>query len=131
MKQRLAAQAAQQAEKQQRELAERREAEVSRLLYIANMNVAQQAWDENNIARLRQILEDTRDSLYRGFEWYYWQPQAHMALMTLRGHLGPVLSVAVSPDGQRIATGSDDTTAKIWDAASGRELGLGRIRNPV
>src|ERR1035438_7092908 len=71
MKQRLAAQAAQQAEKQQRELAEKREAEVSRLLYIANMNVAQQAWDENNIARLRQILEDTRDSLYRGFEWYY------------------------------------------------------------
>jgi eukaryotic-like serine/threonine-protein kinase len=121
-KQLLAAQAAQQAEKQQRELAERREAEVSRLLYIANMNVAQQAWDENNIARLRQILEDTRDSPYRGFEWYYWQPQTHMALMTLRGHLGPVLSVAVSPDGQRIATGSDDTTAKIWDAASGREL---------
>jgi len=120
--QRLAAQAAQQAEKQQRELVERREADVSRLLYIANMNVAQQAWDENNIARLRQTLEETQDSPYRDFEWYYWQPQTHMALMTLRGHLGPVLSVAVSPDGRQIATGSDDTTAKIWDAASGREL---------
>jgi eukaryotic-like serine/threonine-protein kinase len=121
-KQLLAAQAAQQAEKQQRELAERREAEVSRLLYVANMNVAQQAWDQNNIARLRQTLEETQDSPYRGFEWYYWQPQTHMALMTLRGHLGPVLCVAVSPDGRQIATGSDDTTAKIWDAASGREL---------
>jgi WD40 repeat protein/serine/threonine protein kinase len=120
--QRLAAEAAQQAEKQQRELVERREAEVSRLLYVSNMNVAQQAWDENNIARLRQTLEETQDSPYRGFEWYYWQPQTHMALMTLRGHLGPVLSVAVSPDGRQIATGSDDNTAKIWDAASGREL---------
>jgi WD40 repeat protein/serine/threonine protein kinase len=120
--QRLAAQAAQQAEKQQRELGERREAEVSRLLYIANMNVAQQAWDQNTIARLRQTLDETQDSPYRGFEWYYWQPQTHEALMTLRGHLGSVIAVAVSPDGRRIATGSDDSTAKIWDAANGREL---------
>jgi WD40 repeat protein/serine/threonine protein kinase len=121
-KQLLAAQAAQQAEKQQRELAEKREAEVSRLLYDANMNVAQQAWDQNNIARLRQILQDTQDSPYRGFEWYYWQPQTHVALMTLRGHLDGVEGVAVSPDGRRIATASGDTTAKIWDAASGREM---------
>ena len=40
----------------------------------------------------------------------------------LRGHSGPVLGVAISPDGTRLATGSADGTAKIWDAADGLEL---------
>ena len=31
-------------------------------------------------------------------------------------------SVAFSPDGQRIVTGSEDETAKVWEAASGQEL---------
>ena len=31
-------------------------------------------------------------------------------------------SVAFSPDGQRIVSGSWDTTVKIWDANSGQEL---------
>ena len=30
--------------------------------------------------------------------------------------------MAWSPDGKRLATGSDDKTAKVWDAASGQEL---------
>ncbi len=30
--------------------------------------------------------------------------------------------MAFSPDGQRIVTGSADQTAKVWDAASGKEL---------
>ena len=31
-------------------------------------------------------------------------------------------SVAMTPDGSRIVTGSWDKTARIWDAADGREL---------
>jgi WD40 repeat protein len=30
--------------------------------------------------------------------------------------------VAFSPDGKRIVTGSQDMTAKVWDAATGQEL---------
>jgi hypothetical protein len=42
--------------------------------------------------------------------------------ITLRGHTDALLSAAYSPDGKTIVTASKDGTAKIWDAASGREL---------
>jgi WD40 repeat protein len=43
-------------------------------------------------------------------------------LRTLRGHTNRVWSVAYSPDGSRIASGSEDKTIKIWDAENGYEL---------
>ncbi len=41
----------------------------------------------------------------------------------LQGHTDSVWSVAVSPDGQRIVSGSDDNTVRIWDAATGKPIG--------
>lgn len=37
----------------------------------------------------------------------------------LRGHEGPVVAVSFSFDGTRIVTGSNDTTARVWDADTG------------
>ena len=116
------AQTAEQAEKRAHLQADAQKAEATHLLYVANLNLAQQAWDQNNIGRLRQLLEETQDSPYRGYEWYYWQPQTHLAVVTLFGHLGDVYSAAYSPDGRRIVTGGKDGTARVWDAVTGREL---------
>ncbi|KAK3364018.1 hypothetical protein B0T25DRAFT_587633 [Lasiosphaeria hispida] len=43
-------------------------------------------------------------------------------LQTFEGHNGLVQSVAFSPDGSRIASGSHDRTIRIWDARSGKEV---------
>jgi WD40 repeat protein len=56
------------------------------------------------------------------------EAELHRAVMashvklTLRGHDGPVSSVAWSPDGKRLATASYDKTGKVWDVASGQEV---------
>ena len=42
----------------------------------------------------------------------------------LKGHERFVNSVAISPDGQRIISGSEDNTVRIWDASSGKQLQL-------
>jgi WD40 repeat protein len=43
-------------------------------------------------------------------------------LCTLQGHEGWVSSVTFSPDGTRLVSGSDDTTIRLWDTATGEEL---------
>src|SRR4051812_14854616 len=47
---------------------------------------------------------------------------ADVQILAITGHTDRIRSVAVSPDGRRIATASFDNTARIWDAETGQEI---------
>jgi WD40 repeat protein/sterol desaturase/sphingolipid hydroxylase (fatty acid hydroxylase superfamily) len=42
--------------------------------------------------------------------------------LVLPGHTGAVLGVALSADGQRLVSGSEDRTVKVWDVVTGQEM---------
>jgi hypothetical protein len=112
---------------QQRKRAEATARTLSDQLYINRINLAQRSWEDANIRRTRELLEECRpqspaDPDHRGFEWYYLQRLCEAGYVSLQRHDGPVWSVSYSPDGSRLASGGWDGTVIVWDAASGRAI---------
>ena len=52
-----------------------------------------------------------------------WSAQEPKLKRTLEGHSGQVCSLAFSPDGKTLASGSADHSVKLWDVITGRSLG--------
>jgi len=91
------------------------------LVYAGKLSLAQSAFAEGNGAVAMQHLEECQWNL-RGWEHHHLWTLYNSNQRTLRGHTGRVSSVALSPDGTRILTGSWDYTAKVWDAEKGQEI---------
>ena len=50
----------------------------------------------------------------------------------MQGHTDNVHSLAFSPDGKLLVSGSQDGTVKLWDAVKGQEIAtLGQHEGPV
>jgi WD40 repeat protein len=94
-------------------------------LYAADMSVAQQAFENNNFGRGGELLRahwpERGEPDLRGFEWrYLWNQCRGDNFHTFRGHSNVVCCVAFSPDGKTLASGSWDSSVKLWDVANRR-----------
>ena len=101
--------------------AEEKSEELRRTLYVNSIQLADAKYREANIHRVHELLDACPEDL-RGWEWYRLRHISDLSRMTLLGHGDWISSIAFSPDGKRIVSGSGDKTIKVWDAATGDEL---------
>lgn len=119
----LAESATIQAEEQARVAEEQRDLN-RRNLYIAQMQLAQQAWGRvRGVPRMTSFLDhwepsDTEPDL-RGWEWYYLKSLQHSESCLIESHTGHVRCCAWSPDGRLLATGGQDRIVHLSDAETG------------
>jgi WD40 repeat protein len=107
-----------------------------RAKYVADMNLARVSWDDNNLIRTRELLEQHRpkqgEADLRGFEWHYLRRLFEQQLRFIKAHGGAALTVTWAPDGKRLFTSGAAKPGsayragevKLWDAETGRRLPL-------
>ena len=123
-------------EKRQREIAVRKTGEATEAKQLAQdetqrakdseasakFQLANARWDANRVAEARDLLHQVPVEYRNNFEWHYCNRHFLGSDLTCYGHTDSVISVAFSPDGTRIVSGSHDNTIKIWDAKTGAEV---------
>jgi WD40 repeat protein/serine/threonine protein kinase len=93
--------------------------------YRANMVAAGSALQLHNSVAARETLDSVPES-FRHWEWRHFYSRLDNASRVLQGHQAPVLGVAFSPDGARLASVSEDQTMRLWETATGREIHVAR-----
>ncbi len=108
-------------ETRQRQTAEEALRRAERENYYNVIGLADAKIADSQMDQAETLLWNTAGD-FRLWEWGRLIRACHQELLTLRGHSESVTSVAFSPDGNRMVTGSQDGTANVWDAESGLEI---------
>ena len=104
----------------EKDLADAARTKAEWLAYAGQIALAQREWQDGDVGHARDLLAACQGNL-RGWEYDYLDTLFNKNQRTLRGHTDMVISVAFSPDGKRLVSGSLDKTVKVWDAQTGQE----------
>ncbi len=93
-------------------------------LYVSDLNRAYKSWDEGNVQRVEELLERHRPTGdledLRGVEWYYLRRlSARLRPGRIADAQSAIWSLAISPDGNTVATRSRSGVINVWDATTG------------
>jgi WD40 repeat protein len=108
-------------------LAQRNEAAAREGLYAADINLAYQALQANNLRLARSLLQNhvpqPGQPDLRGFEWrYLWQQCQSEELFSIQTHISEARVLALAPDGRRAVVGGIDVNTKVLDLQLRREI---------
>jgi eukaryotic-like serine/threonine-protein kinase len=95
-------------------IAMRQSEELERSVYLQRIALSEQEIWNSNSGRSEQILNRCNPSL-RNWEWGYLKNVCNSSIVELSDGNAPLHSVAFSPDGMHVATGSKHGLIRIWD----------------
>jgi WD40 repeat protein/tRNA A-37 threonylcarbamoyl transferase component Bud32 len=115
-----------------RDLAQNQGRQLRRQLYAGDISLAFQSWQILQIDHMRALLDrhtpkqDEED--LRGFEWRYLDQLLRDGTQPLRvmKHGSPVYDIAMSLDGKRVASCGENQVIRLWDVATGIQIGACR-----
>jgi WD40 repeat protein len=97
-------------------------------LYVANVELMETAWEENNIDRVRELLKATQNEVWRGWEWHFWNRLANLEVLAVEDEefgYGP----SYSPNGKEIVM-RYRTKMSFFDSTSGKLLRSFKMPRP-
>jgi WD40 repeat protein len=87
--------------------------------YFQRIALAEREWSANNVRGWKQLLASCPPDL-RGWEYRYLSRLGREKVVMHHG--AAVFGLAIRPDGEQLASCSQDGSVKIWDATTSRQL---------